>query len=79
MTITFYHASNDEDYRDRLRIVFEDQDHNYREELRFCDGEPEDNTLSRNFSDIYKLLGFLKICGFSVVEIQEPWYSEDTC
>jgi len=28
--------------------------------IRFADGEPEDNNLSRNFSDAYSILGLIR-------------------
>lgn len=45
----------DRDYQGYLRIEIDG-----KRELAVHDGESEDNTLSRNFGDIYKITGLLK-------------------
>ncbi len=44
------------EYREAMRIVIND-----KEEFWFGDGEPEDNTLGRNFNDIYKIPKMLEM------------------
>ena len=43
------------DYRVYLEIEIEG-----KESLSFYDGEPEDNSLSRNFNDVYKITDLLR-------------------
>ena len=44
------------DYREAYRISL-----NEEKEMEFIDGEPEDNTLARNFCDIYNIVDFFKL------------------
>ena len=43
------------DYCDSIKIFINDE-----EVASFCDGEAEDNNLSRNFSDCHKVVSLLK-------------------
>jgi len=45
----------DNDYRDAYKITVDDWP-----VATFCDGEGEDNTLGRNFSDVYSIPELLK-------------------
>jgi len=44
-----------EDFTQRLTITADGE-----EVLDFCDGEPEDNNLSRNFADCFKILELVR-------------------
>jgi hypothetical protein len=48
-----FHKKND--YRSFLEIKIND-----KTVMKFCDGEPEDNNLCRNFSDAYNIVSMLK-------------------
>ena len=43
------------DYRDAIEILIDD-----KRVFSACDGEPEDNNLSRNFNDCYSIDNLLK-------------------
>lgn len=55
--------TDDWDGRDGLRMkvskVFEDGTQELIKELSFFDGEPEDNSLGRNFNDVYSISDLL--------------------
>lgn len=57
-------ASNGEnmwlDYRKSLEIKISEEDKITRR-LSFYDGEPEDNNLNRNFSDVYSIPGLMQL------------------
>ena len=47
-------------YRDKITILLENNK-GEQLDLRFCDGEPEDNTLSRNFGDCYIITDLVRM------------------
>lgn len=49
MKLIINRAMNKEDYRSAITIESDNK------KLQFFDGEPEDNILSRNFSDVYSI------------------------
>lgn len=53
MKITF--VNSEYDYRNKLEIELDGES-----VFCVCDGEPEDNTLNRNFNDCYTLSSLLK-------------------
>lgn len=43
------------DYRESVTVKIDG-----KEVFSICDGEPEDNTISRSFSDVYKVMDLMK-------------------
>jgi ABC-type uncharacterized transport system fused permease/ATPase subunit len=49
-------SETDSDYRTSFKIRINNQ-----EVASFYDGEPEDNSLGRNFNDVYKIVELMKL------------------
>jgi hypothetical protein len=50
----------DDDYGQHIEIIIDDSKGGHKS-LGFHDGEPEDNALSRNFSDCFSIIDCLKM------------------
>jgi len=46
-------SKTDDEFREKFKIKLESNEKT--QELSFCDGEPEDNSIGRNFNDIYSI------------------------
>lgn len=59
MEIKVFEAFHDDDWRSALKIVVE-YDNSYSDTLEFMEGEPEDASLGRDYSDVYKISTLLQ-------------------
>ena len=68
----FEDPSDDNDFRERLTILVDD-----KKVFGVYDGEPEDNTLARNFNDCYNVVDLMKkayeagACGEELIITEE--------
>jgi hypothetical protein len=53
-------ALDEDDYRNHMEITIQEDDKKKERIVSFTDGEPEDNSLARNFSDCYSIYSLLK-------------------
>jgi hypothetical protein len=66
-------ALDEDDYRSHLEITMQEDDNKKECIASFTDGEPEDNTLARDFSDCYsihKLLQKFYVMGQQGIEVE---------
>lgn len=68
-------AIKENDYNDCIEITFDDKD-----VFRVHDGEPEDNNLSRNFSNCYNVSSLMEQCyknGVNGIEMEFQYQEEE--
>jgi hypothetical protein len=76
MKVTEVSATDEDDYREYFAIKV-----NGKREVSFCDGEPEDNNMHRNFSQIGSISRLMKMAydagkngeDFEIEEVKKEW------